>query len=155
LPPWLPQTLQLDCAAFDENQYIDKHIVIRQTELRWIKDMKREDMVENAAIDLDVMRQGAQGACALMKVLANPDRLLLLCQIADGERNVGELEEALGIGQPTLSQQLTVLRSESLVATRRDGKNIYYRLASPRAMAIMQALYAQFCASAKPKRSRQ
>jgi DNA-binding transcriptional ArsR family regulator len=141
--------------VLDEHQYIDKHIVSWQTDLSWIKDMKREDMVETAGIDLDVMRQGAQDACALMKVLSNPDRLMLLCQMADGERNVGELEEALGIAQPTLSQQLAVLRGESLVATRRDGKNIYYRLASPQALAVMQVLYAQFCASAKPKRSRQ
>jgi DNA-binding transcriptional ArsR family regulator len=129
--------------------------VIRQTDLLEIKDMKREDMVESSAIDLDIMSQGAQDACALMKVLANPDRLMLLCQMADVERNVSELEEALGIAQPTLSQQLSVLRSESLVATRRDGKNIYYRLASPQALAVMQVLYAQFCASPKPKRSRQ
>jgi DNA-binding transcriptional ArsR family regulator len=119
-----------------------------------IKDMKREDVVETAAIDLEAMRQGAQDACALMKVLGNPDRLMLLCQMADGERNVGELEEALGIPQPTLSQQLSVLRSESLVATRREGKNIYYRLASPKALAVLQVLYGQFCPSPKRKRSR-
>ena len=56
---------------------------------------------------------------------------------------------ALGIVQPTLSQQLTVLRNEELVATRREGKNIYYRMASPQAMAVMEVLYAQFC---KPPR---
>lgn len=111
-------------------------------------------MVETAAIDLAVLRRSAQSACGLMKVLSNPDRLLLLCQLAQGERNVGELEQALGIAQPTLSQQLTVLRAESLVATRRAGKSIYYRLASPQALAVMQVLYAQFCASAKPARSR-
>ena len=101
------------------------------------------------AIELDVMRDAAQSACALMRVLSNPDRLLLLCELAAGERNVGELEESLGIGQPTLSQQLTVLRNEELVVTRREGKNIYYRMASPQAMAVMQVLYAQFC---KPPR---
>lgn len=100
-------------------------------------------------IELDAMREAAQSACALMKVLSNPDRLLLLCELAAGERNVGELEERLGIGQPTLSQQLTVLRNEELVATRREGKNIYYSMASTHAMAVMQVLYAQFC---KPPR---
>jgi DNA-binding transcriptional ArsR family regulator len=108
-------------------------------------------MIENAAIDLDAMRHGARQACNLMKVLANPDRLMLLCQMAGGERNVGELEEALGISQPTLSQQLSVLRSQSLVATRREGKNIYYRMASPQALAVMQVLYSQFCADPKAK----
>lgn len=99
-------------------------------------------------IDLDTMRAGAQQACALMKVLSNPDRLILLCELADGERNVGQLEEALGIVQPTLSQQLAVLRTEEVVNTRRDGKNIYYQIASAQALAVMQVLYTQFCTPA-------
>ena len=80
-----------------------------------------------------------------MKVLSNPDRLLLLCQLSQGEKRVGELEEILGIVQPTLSQQLTVLREEELVTTRRDGKNIYYQIASPQALAVMNVLFEQFC----------
>jgi len=109
-------------------------------------------MSEAEMIDLHAMRAGAHQACGLMRVLSNPDRLMLLCELADGERNVGELEGALGIVQPTLSQQLTVLRNEELVTTRREGKNIYYRMASPEAMAIMQALYSQFCKPSKPSR---
>lgn len=109
-------------------------------------------MTQDTVIDLDTMRAGAQEACALMKVLSNPDRLLLLCGLAGGECNVGELEEALGILQPTLSQQLAVLRTEALVSTRRDGKNIYYKVASAPALALMQVLYAQFCTPSKPKR---
>ena len=111
-------------------------------------------MTQDTVIDLDTMRTGAQAACALMKVLSNPDRLLLLCGLAGGECNVGELEQALGIVQPTLSQQLAVLRTEGLVSTRRDGKNIYYQIASVPALALMQVLYTQFCTPAKPKRSR-
>jgi DNA-binding transcriptional ArsR family regulator len=80
-----------------------------------------------------------------MKVLSNPDRLMLLCQLSLGEKRVGELEEILGIVQPTLSQQLTVLRDEELVNTRRDGKNIYYQIASPQALAVMNVLFEQFC----------
>jgi len=93
----------------------------------------------------DAMRAAAQSASALMKVLANPDRMLLLCELAEGEKNVGELQEAVGIVQPTLSQQLTVLREEALVTTRREGKNIYYSLASPQALAVIETLYLQFC----------
>lgn len=111
-------------------------------------------MTPDTVIDLDAMRAGAQEACALMKVLSNPDRLLLLCELAEGERNVGELEQALGIVQPTLSQQLAVLRAEGLVSTRRDGKNIHYQIASAQALALMQVLYTQFCTSSKPKRNR-
>mgnify|MGYP006187483049 CR=1 FL=1 len=96
-------------------------------------------------LKLEDMQAAAQDACRLMKVLSNPDRLLLLCQLLQGEHNVGELEAALGIVQPTLSQQLTVLRDEALVSTRREGKNIYYRIDSPQAQAVIRTLYQQFC----------
>ncbi len=102
--------------------------------------------MENATLDLEKMHIAAEKACRLMKVLSNPDRLMLLCQLSQGEKRVGELEEILGILQPTLSQQLTVLRDEELVSTRREGKNIYYQIASPQALAVMNILYAQFCA---------
>lgn len=85
-----------------------------------------------------------------MKVLANPDRLLILCQLSQGEKRVGELEEMLGIVQPTLSQQLTVLREQQLVSTRREGKHIYYTLSSPQALALIQTLYQQFCSNDCP-----
>ena len=95
------------------------------------------------------MHAAATDACRLMKALANPDRLLLLCQLAEGEMSVGELEASLGILQPTLSQQLGVLREEGLVATRREGKQIHYRIASPQALAVLQVLYEQFCDRSK------
>ena len=95
----------------------------------------------HSAIDTNPARE----ACGLLKVLSNPDRLLILCYLSQGEARVGELEEGLGIVQPTLSQQLTVLREEELVNTRREGKNIYYSLASDEAVAVIQTLYAQFC----------
>ncbi len=96
-------------------------------------------------LDLEDLRHRAQEASTLLKVLSNPDRLMLLCEMAQGEKTVSELQEALGIAQPTLSQQLAVLRAQALVDTRREGKNIHYRLASPPAMAVMQVLYQQFC----------
>ena len=96
-------------------------------------------------IELDSMHEAAAEACRLMKALANPDRLMLLCQLSQGEASVGELEAALGILQPTLSQQLGVLREEEIVQTRRDGKHIHYRIDSPQALAVLQVLYDQFC----------
>jgi DNA-binding transcriptional ArsR family regulator len=93
------------------------------------------------------LRSSAKEACGLLSVLAHEDRLLLLCQIAQGEHSVGELEELLDIHQPTLSQQLGVLRREGMVQTRREGKKIYYRLKSKEALAIIDSLYVQFCAS--------
>ncbi|MFN3579732.1 MAG: ArsR/SmtB family transcription factor [Pseudomonas sp.] len=99
--------------------------------------------------DLQRLEQAADKAQALLKALGNRDRLLLLCRLAEGERNVGELESSLGILQPTLSQQLGVLRREGLVATRREGKLIYYRIASAEALAIINTLYSLFCAEEK------
>ena len=107
-------------------------------------------MVTMADIDLDTMRASAARTCSMLKTLSNPDRLLLLCQISQGESCVSDLENALDIHQPTLSQQLGVLRDEGLVDTRRDGKFIYYSIASKEALAVMQVLYEQFC-EVKPK----
>jgi len=98
-----------------------------------------------APFELATMQASAANACKLMKVLTNPDRLMILCQLSQGERCVSELETSLGIVQPTLSQQLTVLRNEQLVKTRREGKNIYYQFSSPQALAVMEVLYSQFC----------
>jgi DNA-binding transcriptional ArsR family regulator len=98
-----------------------------------------------ASVELEQMHEAAGRACRLMKVLANPDRLMILCQLSRGEMRVGDIETLLGIGQPTLSQQLTVLREDGLVSTRREGKNIYYRVNSPQALAVLEVLYQQFC----------
>lgn len=106
-------------------------------------------MHAETSIDLETLRRSADSACRLMKALSNPDRLLLLCQLTQGEKRVGELEELVGISQPTLSQQLGVLREEALVSTRREGKNIYYEIASPQALAVMNVLFEQFCGPAK------
>lgn len=106
-------------------------------------------MLTEIPIELETLRRSADSACRLMKVLSNPDRLLLLCQLSQGEKRVGELEELVGISQPTLSQQLGVLREEGLVNTRREGKNIYYQIASPQALAVMNVLFEQFCGPAQ------
>lgn len=95
------------------------------------------------------MGAAAGAACRLMKVLSNPDRLLLLCQLTEGEKCVSELETLVGIGQPTLSQQLGVLRQDALVTTRRDGKNIYYQISNTQTLAVMNLLYDQFCGDQK------
>lgn len=105
--------------------------------------------LNTGAPDLATVRTSADQACRLMKTLANPDRLMLLCRLSQGEARVGELEADVGVHQPTLSQQLGVLRDEGLVSTRREGKAIYYRITSAPALAVMQVLYDQFCSSQK------
>jgi DNA-binding transcriptional ArsR family regulator len=91
------------------------------------------------------LQASAQEAAALLKALANPDRLLLLCQIVDADHSVAELGELTGIAQPSLSQQLAVLRGERLVSTRREGKHVVYRVDSPAALAVLQTLHGLFC----------
>ena len=105
--------------------------------------------VTTEKFDLNALHASATDACGLLKALANPDRLLLLCQLTQGEHCVSDLESLLDIRQPTLSQQLSVLREEQLVTTRRDGKQIFYSIASKEAMAVMAVLYEQFCKPGK------
>ncbi|HYW58318.1 MAG TPA: metalloregulator ArsR/SmtB family transcription factor [Polaromonas sp.] len=108
-------------------------------------------MRAHTTMDIDLLRSSAEEASRLMKVLSNPARLLLLCQLVQGEQRVGELEATVGIVQPTLSQQLGVLRDEGLVSTRRESKNIYYQINSPQALAVMNVLYEQFCNTSRRK----
>lgn len=103
--------------------------------------MKKESELPN----IETARQSAAEACSLLRVLANEDRLLILCQLSQGAKNVGEIEELLDIRQPTLSQQLTVLREENLVATERKGKYIYYSLANLEVIRIMETLFSIYC----------
>jgi DNA-binding transcriptional ArsR family regulator len=100
-------------------------------------------------LDMEAMQLAAANASRLLKALANPARLLLLCQLTQGEHCVNELEAHVGVLQPTLSQQLAVLRQEGLVSTRREGKQIYYSIASDEALAVMQVVHQQFCATSK------
>lgn len=90
-------------------------------------------------------------ACHLLKAMANPTRLMVLCQIADGERSVGDLVQAVGQSQSSLSQHLTVLRHKNLVVARRVGQTVYYSLASAEAASVMGTLYEVFCR--KPSRN--
>ena len=101
--------------------------------------------VRPAVINPDLLRKAAGQAVAALKVLANEERLLLLCQLSQGEMCVSDLEEALDIHQPTLSQQLGVLRTEGVVNTRRDGKRIYYSVADPNVMQVLGVLYRLYC----------
>jgi DNA-binding transcriptional ArsR family regulator len=102
-------------------------------------------MTTKPSIDFDALRASADKASHLMKIMANADRLMLLCLLTQGEKSVGEIEGILDIRQPTLSQQLTVLREAELVSTRREGKSIYYTISSESALAVMSVLSSQIC----------
>lgn len=96
-------------------------------------------------ISQDQMGVAAEEAASVMRALSNPSRLLILCQLVESERTVGELETALGLGQAYVSQQLARLREEGLVAATRQGRQMRYRLNDPRVTPVVQVLYAQFC----------
>ena len=94
------------------------------------------------------LQSSALHACNLLKAMANPARLMVLCQIAGGEKSVGELEQAIGLSQSGLSQHLAVLRSKKLVTTRRVRQTIFYSLASREAASVMNTLYDVLCRGA-------
>lgn len=108
--------------------------------------MARLDPVDKS--DGQIMMESAARASSLLKALANQDRLMILCNLADGEKCVSDLEQILGIRQPSLSQQLARLRADELVSTRREGKIIHYSLASDEAQAVIDCLFELYCAPA-------
>ena len=95
--------------------------------------------------ELERMVGNAKRASDFLKALAHESRLMILCILAEGEKSVSELEDILSLRQPTVSQQLARLRADGLVSTRRDGKAIYYTLASEEARVVIGAIYAVFC----------
>ncbi|HLT76414.1 MAG TPA: metalloregulator ArsR/SmtB family transcription factor [Ferrovibrio sp.] len=100
--------------------------------------------------DLERLRASAAEASNFLQAISNEKRLLVLCHLMGGERSVGSLADLVGLSQSALSQHLTRLRADGMVATRREGQTVYYRLADPRVEAVISLLYEQFC---RPKRS--
>lgn len=96
---------------------------------------------------LEDLRDKAAQAAGFLKMLASEQRLLLLCILLEGEASVGALALRSGAAQPNVSQHLAKLRGMGLVATRREGTTVYYRLADPTVEPIVAALYRRFCAS--------
>jgi ArsR family transcriptional regulator len=93
----------------------------------------------------EAFAEKAAAASAMLRALAHEARLMVLCQLVEGERHVGALQEGSGLSQSALSQHLARLRDEGLVATRRDGVTIYYRLADARAAKVLETLAAIYC----------
>lgn len=106
-------------------------------------------IVDDAVAVADEMAQSAREACEFLKAMSHETRLLVLCLLMEGEKSVSELEGALGIRQASVSQQLQRLRAERLVTTRRDGKAVYYSLASKEAREVIEVLYKLFCAKSE------
>ncbi|MBS0246662.1 MAG: winged helix-turn-helix transcriptional regulator [Proteobacteria bacterium] len=113
-------------------------------------DLQHLDTVERGQ-ELDRMALNAKRASEFLKALAHESRLMILCILAEGEKSVSELEDILSLRQPTVSQQLARLRGDGLVSTRRDGKTIYYSLASEEARVVIGAVYDVFCRSLRKR----
>ena len=109
---------------------------------------KRSKPADLPAVTPGAMRQlerNAHRASDLLGAMANTSRLMILCQLAAGEKSVSDLQPTIGLSQSALSQHLAVLRRKRLVRTRRAGQSIYYSLASREASSVMQTLHDQFC----------
>ncbi len=96
-------------------------------------------------MNLKHMRDTAPRVSELMKVLSNEHRLMILCQLAEGEKSVGELAELLNVRQAALSQQLALLRKDGIVHTRRQAQSIFYSLARPDVRSLVGFLYQTYC----------
>ena len=104
--------------------------------------------VHPPGMNMEDIRANAGRAAELLKSMSNPARLMVLCQLTEGEKSVGELEAMVPLSQSALSQHLALLRQRNLVTTRRSGQMIYYSLAGVEASAILSTLYDLFCAKA-------
>lgn len=102
-------------------------------------------MFDISRFDLTLFEESAGRAAALLRLLSNEKRLMVLCQLADGEMSVGEIQARIGLSQSALSQHLALLRDEGVVATRRESQTIYYRVADHAAMRIIETLAELFC----------
>jgi DNA-binding transcriptional ArsR family regulator len=98
-------------------------------------------------LDLDVMREKAGRASQLLAAMSNQKRLMILCQLVEGERSVGEISELLGIRQTTVSQHLALLKKDGFVESRRDAQTQFYSLTGGEARTILEALYGLYCAN--------
>jgi ArsR family transcriptional regulator, virulence genes transcriptional regulator len=110
--------------------------------------------MNNLQIEYSAMRQHADEASSLLKALANSQRLRILCLLAEGERSVGDLNDAIDLSQSALSQHLARLRGLGLVRTRREAQTIYYRLAEGPAQRLIGTLHDIYCAPPAPRAGR-
>ncbi len=102
-------------------------------------------MFDLTRFDLRLFEESAGRAATLLRLLANEKRLMILCQLADGEMAVRDIQSHVSLSQSALSQHLALLRTEGIVATRREGQAVFYRLDDPAAMRVIETLAELFC----------
>ncbi len=105
------------------------------------------NLVEFENIDTESMRRNAADAVRLLKSLANENRLMIMCVLAEGELSVSQLNRRIDLSQSALSQHLAILREQGLVRTRRESQTIYYSLADTAAIGVLDRLHEIFCST--------
>lgn len=138
MPGLVPVALSLICAI----SYLRKYENMKGSALTSSGSSR---IFVGMKIEASAMSAAAERASELLKSLANRHRLLIVCQLIEGERSVGELAEFLGIRDSTVSQHLALLRKDGVVAARRDGQTIWYSIASAPAREVLATLYRLFC----------
>jgi DNA-binding transcriptional ArsR family regulator len=104
-----------------------------------------QGMFDSTRFDPALFAESAGRAATLLRLLGNENRLMILCQLADGELSVGQLQARIALSQSALSQHLALLREQGLVATRRAGQTIHYRIVDHAALAVIQTLAELYC----------
>lgn len=102
-------------------------------------------MIEKLSCLAADLKANADEESSFLKKVSNPDRLLVCCALADGERSLRDLDGLLGIRRPGLSQHVAELREPELIAGRKEGKHVFYRLADPRVAAFIHTMHRLFC----------
>jgi DNA-binding transcriptional ArsR family regulator len=102
-------------------------------------------MFDLTPLDIAQFEASTSAAAKLLRTLGNERRLMILCQLTEGECSVGDLQSQVGLSQSALSQHLAILREEGLVATRRESQTIWYRIADPAAIKVVAMLAEIFC----------
>lgn len=97
------------------------------------------------------MSENAHFAANFLKGLANPHRLMILCQLFEGEKSVSELIETTGIAQTSMSQHLSKLKSEDIADYRRDHRTLYYSIKHPATLKVMHVMHDEFCKKIEEK----
>ena len=98
-----------------------------------------------SAKDIEELKSSSQVVANMLKNLANPHRLLILCLLSEGELSVGQLAEHITLEQSPLSQHLARLRTEGLVKTRKQSQTVFYSIADPNVEKIIGTLHSIYC----------
>jgi ArsR family transcriptional regulator, virulence genes transcriptional regulator len=128
--------------------FIAVFVIYAQDYIGWPTDWGWQ---KGRKMDILELQDNATRACDMLKVMANQARLMILCHLLDGEKNVQQLQGFVGLSQSALSQQLAILRGQSLVKTRREAQSVFYSLSSPEAETLIATLYHLYCAKDLPQ----